>query len=121
MLDPVRKRATYEDLCNLPENVTGEIIDGELVVAPRPAGRHVHAVSGLGSKVTAPYQFGEGGGPCGWIIYHQPEVHFAATDIYRSRPCGLEKRKTHHVTRRAPFYSPYGLDLRGPFTQNGST
>jgi len=25
--------ATYEDLCRLPENVIGEIIDGELVVS----------------------------------------------------------------------------------------
>jgi len=30
-------RATYDDLLNLPENVVGEIIAGELVVSPRPA------------------------------------------------------------------------------------
>jgi Uma2 family endonuclease len=93
MADPARKRATYEDLCDLPENMTGEIIDGELMVAPRPARRHVHAVSALGSKVTAPYQFGEGGGPGGWIIYHEPEIHFGATDIIVPDLAGWRKER----------------------------
>jgi len=31
------KRATYEDLYTIPETAIGEIIDGELVVTPRPS------------------------------------------------------------------------------------
>ena len=34
--DPPR-RATYADILALPENVVGEIIQGDLVVSPRPA------------------------------------------------------------------------------------
>ncbi len=81
MSDPAKRKATYEDLFNLPENMTGEIIDGELIVSPRPARRHVHAASALGGTLTPSYQFGEGGGPGGWIIYHEPEIHFSAENI----------------------------------------
>ena len=38
MVLPAKKPATYADLQALPDHVVGEIIDGELVVSPRPAG-----------------------------------------------------------------------------------
>jgi hypothetical protein len=37
MPQPAKKRATYEDLFTIPENTTGEMIGGELVVTPRPS------------------------------------------------------------------------------------
>jgi hypothetical protein len=61
MSEAAKKRATYEDLRNVPEGMTGQIIDGELVVAPRPSRRHVYAASALEVEVAAPYQFGRGG------------------------------------------------------------
>jgi hypothetical protein len=33
---PARRRATYQDIVDLPENVVGEIVDGELFASPRP-------------------------------------------------------------------------------------
>ena len=74
MSEPARKRATYEDLYNIPENMTGEIINGELVVTPRPSRKHTSAASSLGYKLGPAYQFGEGGGPGGWIIIVEPEI-----------------------------------------------
>jgi Uma2 family endonuclease len=74
MSEPAKKRATYEDLSDIPESMTGEIIDGELIVTPRPSRKHVFTATALGSKVTAPYHFGEGGGPGGWIILIDPEI-----------------------------------------------
>jgi Uma2 family endonuclease len=69
-----KQRATYEDLFHIPENMTGEIIDGELIVTPRPSRKHVYTASALGSEVGPPYQFGRGGGPGGWIILDEPEI-----------------------------------------------
>ena len=69
-----RTAATYEDLCRLPENVIGEIIDGDLVVSPRPAPRHAIATSYLGGELTGPYGRGRGG-PGGWLILDEPELH----------------------------------------------
>lgn len=71
-----RRRATYEELLNLPENTTGEIIDGELTVTPRPSRKHIYTSSVLDKKLGPPYQFGEGGGPGGWIILVEPEIGF---------------------------------------------
>jgi Uma2 family endonuclease len=73
---PQARAATYEDLCRLPENVIGEIIDGELVVSPRPAPRHAIATSYLGGELTGPFGRGRGG-PGGWLILFEPELHLA--------------------------------------------
>ncbi|MBI5525338.1 MAG: Uma2 family endonuclease [Deltaproteobacteria bacterium] len=69
-----KRRATYADIEALPDNVVGEIIDGELVVSPRPAPRHSRAASHLGGIVGPPFDFGQGG-PGGWIILDEPELH----------------------------------------------
>jgi Putative restriction endonuclease len=50
---PSMKRATYEDVLKAPENKVAEILDGELVLSPRPAPRHSVASSRLGG-VLAP-------------------------------------------------------------------
>jgi Uma2 family endonuclease len=74
MTVPARRPATYEDILTLPENVVGEIIDGELIVSPRPAPRHADAASSLGGMLIPPFRFGDGG-PGGWRILHEPELH----------------------------------------------
>ena len=76
MAEPARKRATYDDLYSIPENMIGEIIDGELFVSPRPSPRHSKASSVLSAGIVTPYQFGQGG-PGGWIILYEVELKFA--------------------------------------------
>lgn len=76
MSQPVRRPATYTDLLALPENVVGELIHGELISSPRPAGPHVVASSGLGVDIGGPFQRGRGG-PGGWWILDEPELHLA--------------------------------------------
>lgn len=71
-----RRRATYEDLCQVPDHKVAEILDGELVVTPRPALRHASASSGLGGHLWDPFQRGRGG-PGGWWILDEPELHLA--------------------------------------------
>jgi len=48
----LKQKAVYKDLFSLPENMTGEIIEGELVAAPRPSRRHAVAASAYRSTVT---------------------------------------------------------------------
>ncbi len=67
-------RATYADLLALPDHVVGEIVAGELVVSPRPAPRHAVAASVLGGELGPPYHGGRGG-PGGWWILDEPELH----------------------------------------------
>lgn len=65
----------YERLLALPEHVTGEILNGELYTLPRLSGRHGVAGRGLNFNLAGPFDFGRGG-PGGWWIIQEPEVHF---------------------------------------------
>ncbi len=67
MAEPARRRATYNDLYEIPENMIGEIIDGELTATPRPSIEHGYSTYSLGARLT-PYHFGHGDRPGGWII-----------------------------------------------------
>ena len=75
MNSPARKFATYEDLFDLPDNLVGEIIGGRLITQPRPAPRHSWAQSNIGSEIVGPFGHGRGG-PGGWWILPEPEIHF---------------------------------------------
>jgi len=74
MAEAARTKKSYADLFDLPENVIGEIIDGEIIATPRPSRKHVSAGSSLGYQIGPRYQFGESGGPGGWLILIEPEV-----------------------------------------------
>ena len=65
----------YDRLMSLPDNLTGEILNGQLHTQPRPTGPHARAEGRLFSKVGRGYDEGEGG-PGGWWIIIEPEVHF---------------------------------------------
>lgn len=70
-----RKPATYADLEALPDHVVGELIGGELFVSPRPAVPHAIAGTRLGGELSVRFDRGSGG-PGGWIILFEPELHF---------------------------------------------
>ena len=69
-------RATYQDVLNAPPHKVAEIVDGKLYTHPRPAPIHAIASSGLGSRISNPFHFGDGG-PGGWWIIDEPELHLS--------------------------------------------
>jgi len=75
MTSPAQRPARYQDLFDLPETLVGEIINGRLVTHPRPAPRHARAYSSLGIKIGGPFDHGDEGGPGGWWILDEPELH----------------------------------------------
>jgi Uma2 family endonuclease len=74
MGEPAKRRASYEDLLAVPKHLVAEILNGELVTQPRPASRHARASTRLGVKLGGPFDLGEGG-PGGWILLDEPELH----------------------------------------------
>ncbi len=74
MNEPAKKAATYDDLEQVPDRFLAQIIDGELIVLPRPGARHQRASSILGSGLGGPFDLGSGG-PGGWWILDAPELH----------------------------------------------
>jgi Uma2 family endonuclease len=75
MASTVKRRATYDDLLQVPPHRVAEIVEGQLYVSPRPASRHALASSALGSELGPPFHRGRGG-PGGWWIIDEPELHF---------------------------------------------
>ncbi len=75
MNQPAKKLTLYEELMSLPERLTGEILNGQLHAQPRPSGSHGLAESALEYELFGPFHKGRGG-PGGWWILVEPEVHF---------------------------------------------
>ncbi len=74
------KRATYEDVLNAPENKVAEILDGELVLSPRPALRHAGAQAAIHGTLWSRFDNGERG-PGGWVVVTEPELHLEAAIV----------------------------------------
>ena len=67
-------RATYQDVLDAPAHRVAEIVDGTLYTHPRPAMPHARASSSLGVKIGGPFDY-DAGGPGGWWIIFEPELH----------------------------------------------
>lgn len=76
---PDRKRALYEAYLAAPPGKRAEIVGGTLYVLPRPAPKHTNAASVLGGELSGPFQRGRGG-PGGWWILDEPELHLVALE-----------------------------------------
>ena len=76
-MSAAQRRATYDDLLAVPDHLVAEILDGELIVSPRPAARHARAGSAIGSVVFDRFDGPPGGpdAPGGWCILFEPELH----------------------------------------------
>jgi hypothetical protein len=74
-MDPAKKRrATYQDVIDSPEHMIAEIIGGKLRLSNRPAGPATAVASAVGEELGPPFKRGRGG-PGGWLILDEPELH----------------------------------------------
>ena len=72
---PAAKLTLYDQLEVLPEDLIGEILNGQLHTQPRPAGPHARVASRIDRTIGRSYDDGIDG-PGGWWIFVEPEVHF---------------------------------------------
>jgi Uma2 family endonuclease len=56
--------------------MVGELVGGVLYANPRPASPHAAAASAIGEELGPPFKRGRGG-PGGWVILDEPELHLA--------------------------------------------
>ncbi|WP_164017584.1 Uma2 family endonuclease [Pyxidicoccus trucidator] len=102
MGNETKRPATYEDLLALPEHVVGQIIDGELIVMPRPASPHTVAHSVMLSDLLSAFQRGRGG-PGGWWILDEPELHFGK-DVLVPDMAGWRRERMPQIPR-VPYFT----------------
>ena len=96
-------KSLYETIEALPEGITGEILHGQLQTQPRPAGPHAVAASRLGARLCGTYDFGVGG-PGGWWIIDEPELHFVRdTEILVPDLAGWRRERMLEIPRDQRF------------------
>lgn len=99
-----RKVATYADVLAAPDHLVAEIVDGELSLQPRPASPHARAASRLGGSLDGPFDRGRGG-PGGWIILDEPELHMGG-DILVPDLAGWRRERMATIPAQAYFTTP---------------
>ena len=91
MAKPLRQPATYDDLLRVPDHLIAEIVEGELYGSPRPAGPHERAMGAVFKWIGLLFDDGEGG-PGGWWIAVEPEVHIGA-DVFVPDVAGWKRER----------------------------
>lgn len=99
---PARRPAAYEDLLAVPDHMVAQIVDGELIAVPRPSSGHSYAVASISGTFLGPFHLGSGGGPGGWVILPEPELHMGP-DILVPDLAGW-RRERLPVLRDMPFF-----------------
>jgi Uma2 family endonuclease len=97
------REATYDDVLALPEHVVGEIVDGELVVSPRPAPLHALAAAAIAEELGPPFKRGRGG-PGGWVILFEPELHLGK-DVLVPDVAGWRRERMPEVPIELPYFT----------------
>jgi Uma2 family endonuclease len=96
-----KRRATYRDIERVPDTMVAEIVDGELFASPRPAPRHAVAASVLGAYLNTAFHQGRGG-PGGWWILGEPELHFGE-DVLVPDVAGWTRERLPSMPQEAFF------------------
>jgi len=96
---PLKKGATYADLCDVSDNFVAEMFDGDLYASPRPALPHARAATVLVVKLGGPFDVGQNG-PGGWVILIEPELHFG-NDVLVPDLAGWRRERMPEVPAEA--------------------
>jgi len=105
MADPARRRATYDDVLAAPPNVVAEVLFGVLHTHPRPAAPHTRAASRLGGDLDGPFDRGRGG-PGGWVILDEPELHLGPEpDIVVPDLAGWKRERMPAIPMEASYFT----------------
>jgi Uma2 family endonuclease len=90
-----RRPATAADLARLPEEVRGEIIDGELVEKAAPTAEHGTAQLAVGAQLFSAFhrRAAGGGGPGGWWLMTEVEVLYQDDQLYRHDVVGWRRER----------------------------
>jgi Uma2 family endonuclease len=103
MANAAKREATYQDVLDAPPNKVAEVIHGVLHLHPRPAKPHAAAASALGEELGPPFKRGRGG-PGGWIILDEPELHLGRNILVPDLG-GWRRERLPVMTNEEPYFT----------------
>jgi Uma2 family endonuclease len=83
--------------------MVAELIEGELYLQPRPSKPHAAAATALGEELGPPFKRGRGG-PGGWILLDEPELHLGANVIVPDI-AGWRRERLPVLTNDEPYFT----------------
>lgn len=109
--------ATYADLEAVPPHMVAEIIGGKLHTYPRPRPKHAQAYAVLGAVILGKFHLGEGG-PGGWWILDEPELHLR-DDVVVPDIAGWRRQRMPQLPDEPHFTLPpdWVCEILSPSTQ----
>jgi Uma2 family endonuclease len=100
-----KRRATYDEYAAVPAHLAPVIVNGVLHVFPRPAPRHAYASSALTIEIGGPFSRGRGG-PGGWWILDEPELHLVPDEPINPDIAGWRRERMPELPETAHFSLP---------------
>lgn len=88
---------------NAPPDKVAEVVQGVLHVHPRPAKPHAAAATALGEELGPPFKRGRGG-PGGWILLDEPELHLD-DHILVPDLAGWRRERMPFLTDETPYFT----------------
>lgn len=79
-----------------------EVIQGIRLMSPRPAPGHINASATLGALLLLPFRLGQGG-PGGWWILDEPELHLDGSDPLVPDHAGWRIKRMASLPKTAYF------------------
>jgi Uma2 family endonuclease len=115
-MSQAQRHATYEDLLAVPDQKLAQIVEGVLHVHPRPGSPHARAVSLMGIDIGGPFDRGRGG-PGGWLILDEPELHLGS-DIVVPDIAGWRRERMPEMPEAPHFTMPpdWACEVLSPST-----
>lgn len=83
--------------------MVAELIDGSLLLSPRPGGPHAAASTALTEELGPPFKRGRGG-PGGWLILDEPELHLGANVLVPDL-AGWRRERMNQVPANAAYFT----------------
>ena len=99
-----KRYATYEDLEQVPDTKVAELIDGDLIVSPRPASPHARSATVLGADLLGGFDGPPGSPdrPGGWWLLFEPELHLGR-DVLVPEIAGWRRERMPALPNVAAF------------------
>lgn len=102
MAQRASKPPSYEDLLALPPHCVGQIVRGALHTHARPAPRHAAAATALSEELGPPFKRGRGG-PGGWWLLVEPELHLGE-DVVVPDLAGWRRERMPEMPVDLPYF-----------------